>query len=64
MVSEEVISRSTKLVASKAIVMFCASHTDLILKVGSSCVMFQRLPLTAWIDHARVGCLLNYAIGI
>lgn len=64
MVSEEVISRSTKLVAAKAIVMFCASHTDLILKVGNSCVMLQCLPLTAWIDHARVRCLLDYAIRI
>lgn len=63
-VSEEVISWSTKLVAAKAIVMFCTSHTDLILKVGDSCVMFQSLPLTAWIDHARVGRLLNNAIGI
>lgn len=64
MMSEEVISRSTKLVAAKAIVMLCTGHTDLILEVGSSCIMFQGLPLTAWVDHARVGCLLNNAIGI
>lgn len=64
MMSEEVISWSTKLVAAKAIVMFCTSHTDLVLEVSNSCIVFQSLPLAAWIDHARVGCLLDNAIRI
>lgn len=64
MVSEEVISRSTELVAAKAIVMFCTGHTDLVLKVGNPCAVFQSLPLAAGIDHAGVGSLLNNAIGV
>lgn len=63
-VSEEVISRSTELVAAKAVVMFCTGHTDLVLKVGNPCTVFQSLPLAAGIDHAGVGSLLNNAIGV
>lgn len=63
-VSEEVISGPTELVAAEAVVMFCTGHSDLVLKVGYSCTVFQGLPLAAGIDHARVGSLLNNAIGV
>lgn len=64
MVAEEVISRSTKLVAAKAIVMLIASHADLVLKMSNARVVFQSLPLAAWIDHTRVGCLFDNAVRI
>lgn len=51
-VSKEIISRSTKLVAAKAIVIVITGHTDLVLKMGDPCVMFQRLPLATGINHA------------
>lgn len=63
-VSEEVISGSAELVAAEAVVMLCTGHTDLVLKVRNSRVVFQGLPLPAGIDHARVGSLLNDAIGV
>lgn len=44
--------------------MFCTGHTDLVLEVGNSRVVFQSLPLAAGVDHAGVGSLLNNAIGI
>lgn len=63
-VGEEVISGPTELVAAEAVVMLCARHTDLVLKVRHSCVVLQSLPLPAGVDHARVGSLLNDAIGV
>lgn len=63
-VPKEVISWSTKLVAAKAIVVFVTSDPDLVLKVSYTCVLLQRLPLAAWVDHTRVRCFLYNAIRI
>lgn len=51
-VSKEIISRSTELVAAKAIVVVITGHTDLILKMGYPCVLLQSLPLATGINHA------------
>lgn len=61
-VSKEVISRPTELVAAKAIIVVITGHSDLILKVSNPRVLFQCLPLPAGIYHARVRGLFNYAI--
>lgn len=63
-VSEEVISRPTELVAAEAVVVLRTRHADLVLEVGNSRVVFQSLPLPAGVDHARVGSLLNNAVGV
>lgn len=51
-VSKEVISRPTELIAAKAIVVVITGHSDLILKVGYPSVLFQGLPLPAGVYHA------------
>lgn len=51
-VSEEVISRPTELIAAKAIVVVITGHADLILKVGNPRILFQCLPLPAGVYHA------------
>lgn len=51
-VSKEVISRPTELIAAKAIIVVITSHSDLILKVGNPRVLFQCLPLPAGVYHA------------
>lgn len=50
--SKEVISGPTELVAAKAIVVVITGHSDLILKVGNPRVLFQCLPLPAGVYHA------------
>lgn len=62
-VSEEVVSGPAELVAAEAVVMLCARHADLVLEVGNPHVVLQGLPLPAGVDHARVGRLLDNAIG-
>lgn len=51
-VSKEVISRPTELIAAKAVIVVITSHSDLILKVGNPRVLFQCLPLPAGVYHA------------
>lgn len=51
-VSKEVISRPTELIAAKAIIVVITGHSDLILKVSNPCVLFQCLPLPAGVYHA------------
>lgn len=60
--SKEVISGPTELIAAKAIVVVITGHSDLILEVGNPRVLFQCLPLPAGVYHARVRSLFNYAI--
>lgn len=50
--SKEVISGTTELIAAKAIVVVITGHSDLILEVGNPCVLFQCLPLPARVYHA------------
>jgi hypothetical protein len=61
-VSKEVVSGPTKLIAAKAIVVVITGHTDLILKVGNPCVLLQCLPLPAGVYHARVRGLFNNTV--
>lgn len=51
-VSKEVVSGSAELIAAEAIVIIIADYSDLILKVGNPCIVLQRLPLPAGVDHA------------
>lgn len=51
-VSKEVISRPTELIAAKAIVVVITGHSDLILKVGNPRILSQCLPLPAGVYHA------------
>lgn len=53
-VAEEVISGSTKLIAAEAEVVLVAGHPNLVLKLSHGAVVFQDLPLTVWVDHARL----------
>lgn len=61
-VSKEVISWSAELVASKTIVVLITNHTNLILKVSYPCILLQRLPLAARVDHTRVRSLFNNVV--
>lgn len=60
--SKEVISWPAELVASKAIVVLITDHTNLILKVSYPCILLQRLPLAARVDHTRVRSLFNNVV--
>lgn len=57
--SKELVTWPAELVASKAVVVFIAGYPDLVLKLGDRAVMGQPLPLSIWVDHARVGCFLD-----
>lgn len=57
--SKELVTWPAELVASKAIVVFIAGYPDLVLKLGDRAVMGQPLPLSIWVDHARVGRFLD-----
>lgn len=56
--SKEIIPRPTKLVTSKAVVIFVTHHANLVLKVRHCPIMSHCLPLVTWVDHARVDSLL------
>lgn len=56
--SKEIIPRPTKLVTSKAVVIFVTHHANLVLKVCHCPIMSHCLPLVTWVDHARVDSLL------
>ena len=49
---EELISRPTKLVAAKAVVVLITADPDLVLKLGHRAVVSQLLPMWARVDHA------------
>lgn len=56
--SKEIIPWPTKLVTSKAVVIFVTHHANLVLKVRHCPIMSHCLPLVTWVDHARVDSLL------
>lgn len=53
-VAEEVISGPTELIAAEAEVVLVAGHPNLVLELSHGAVVFQDLPLTVWVDHARL----------
>lgn len=53
-VAEEVVSWPAEFVAAEAVVVIVASDTDFILELGHATVVFQRLPLSARVDHPRL----------
>lgn len=63
-VAEEVISGPAKLIAAEAVVMLITGDSDLILKVGHASVLLKSLPLSAGINHARVGGFLDNAVRV
>lgn len=61
-VSKEVVPRSAKLVAAKAIIMLIARDSNLVFEVSNAHVLFQGLPLPAGVDHARVRSFFDNVI--
>lgn len=57
--SKELVTWPAELVAAKAIVVFITGDPDLVLKLGDGAVVGQLLPLSIWVDHARVVRFLN-----
>lgn len=53
-VAKEVVSRPAEFVAAEAIVVIVAGDTDLILELRHAAIVFQRLPLSARVDHTRL----------
>lgn len=51
-VSEELVTWPTELVAAEAVVVFIAGDPDLVVKLGDGAVVGQPLPLSIWVDHA------------
>lgn len=58
-VSKELVTWPTELVASEAVVVFIAGDPDLVVKLGDGTVVGQPLPLSIRVDHARVVRLLD-----
>ncbi len=54
MMAEEVISGPTELIAAEAEVVLVAGHPNLVLELSHGAVVLQDLPLTVWVDHARL----------
>lgn len=52
--SKELVTWPAELVAPEAVVVFKAGHPDLVLKLGDGAIMGEPLPLSIWVDHARV----------
>lgn len=52
--SKELVTWPAELVAAKAVVVFITGDPDLVLKLGDGAVVGQLLPLSIWVDHARV----------
>lgn len=59
-VAEKVISGPTELVAAEAKVMLIAGHPNLVLELSHGAIVLQELPLTVWVDHARLDRFLYY----
>lgn len=58
-VTEKIIPGSTKLITAEAEVMFITGDPNLVLELSHGAVVFQNLPLTVWVDHARLHCFLD-----
>lgn len=59
-VTEEVVSWPAEFVAAEAVIVIVAGDADLILKLGHGTVVFQRLPLSARVDHPRLHGSLDH----
>lgn len=57
--SKELVTWPAELVAAKAVVVFIAGDPDLVLKLSDGAVVGPSLPLSIWVDHARVVRFLN-----
>lgn len=58
-VTEKVIPGSTKLITAEAEVMFITGDPNLVLELSHGAVVLQNLPLTVWVDHTGLHCLLD-----
>lgn len=50
--SKKLIARSTKLVATKSVIMLITADSDLVLELRNGPVVSQLLPVRTWVDHS------------